>query len=121
MGLFDIFKKLPLEERMENYANKGLIGKLEDAADESSPKETRIAALNALRLIKHKESVALLMTALRDDDIDIRRAATKSLLMNGTKDVTEHLLNYSEKEEDPELKALLKEAAISAKDRTPRI
>ena len=121
MGLFDFFKKVPVEEKMESYANKGLIGKLSDAADESSPKETRLAALNSLRLIKHRESVALLMAALRDEDIDIRRAATKSLLMNGTKDVTEHLLNYSEKEEDPELKALLKEAAISAKDRTPRI
>ena len=121
MGLFDIFKKKPLPERMEEYANKGLIGKLEAAVDESSPKETRLAALDALRLIKYRESVALLMAALRDEDIDIRRAATKSLLMNGTKDVTEHLLNYSEKEEDPELKALLREAAISAKDRTPRI
>lgn len=121
MGLFDIFKKKTLPEKMEDYANKGLIGKLENAVDEGNPKETRLAALDALRLIKHRSSVELLMAALRDEDIDIRRAATKSLLMNGTKDVTELLLNYSEKEEDPELKALLKEAAISAKDRTPRI
>lgn len=121
MGLFDIFKKKPLEERMEEYAEKGMIGKLQSAVSETKPKETRLAALNALRIIKHRSSVELLMAALRDEDIDIRRAATKSLLMNGTKDVTEHLLNYSEKEEDLELKALLKEAAIAAKDRTPRI
>ena len=121
MGLFDIFKKKTIEEKMEGYAEKGMIGKLENAVDEDSPKETRLAALDALRIIKHRSSVELLMAALRDEDIDIRRAAAKSLLMNGTKDVTELLLNYSEKEEDPELKALLKEAAISAKDRTPRI
>lgn len=122
MGLFDFFKnKKNLDEKMEDYANKGYIGKLEAAIDESKPKETRIAALSALRLIKHRSSVELLMGALRDLDVDIRRAAAKSLLMNGTKDITEHLLNYSEQEEDPDLAALLKEAAISSKDRTPRL
>ncbi len=121
MGLFDIFKKKTVEEKMEDYANKGYIGKLEAAIDPSKPKETRIAALSALRLIKHHSAVELLMGALRDEDIDIRRAATKALLMNGTKDQTEHLLNYSEAEEDPELAALLKEAALYSKDRTPRL
>ncbi len=121
MGLFDIFKKKTLDEKMEDYANKGLIGKLEAASAEGKPKDTRIAALNALRLIKHHSSVEILMDALRDEDVDIRRAATKSLLMNGTKDMTERLLNYSEQEEDAELKEMMKEAAISAKDRTPRL
>ena len=121
MGLFDIFKKKSLEEKMEDYANKGHIGKLEAAINESKPKETRIAALDALRLIKHRASVELLMDTLRDPDVDIRRAATKSLLMNGTKDMTERLLNYSEQEEDAALKEMMKEAAIAAKDRTPRI
>ena len=121
MGLFDIFKKKSLIEKMEDYANKGHIGKLESAIDASKPKETRIAALDALRLIKHRASVELLMDTLRDPDVDIRRAATKSLLMNGTKDMTERLLNYSEQEEDADLKSMMKEAAIAAKDRTPRI
>ncbi len=121
MGLFDIFKKKSLDEKMEEYADKGLIGKLEAAIAPSKPKETRIAALSALRLIKHHSAVELLMETLRDEDVDIRRAATKSLLMNGTKDQTEHLLNYSENEEDPELAQMMKEAAISAKDRTPRL
>lgn len=121
MGLFDIFKKKTIEEKMEAYANKGYIGKLHSASQDNKPKETRIAALNALRLIKHKDSVECLMLALRDEDVDIRRAATKSLLMNGTKDMTDHLLNYSEKEEDEELAQLIKEAALSSRDRTPRI
>ena len=121
MGLFDLFKKKSLDEKMEDYANKGYIGKLESAISENKPKETRIAALSALRLIKHHSSVELLMGALRDPDPDIRRAAAKSLLMNGTKDMSDHLLNYSEQEEDPELAQLLKEPAISAKDRTPRL
>ncbi len=121
MGLFDIFKKKTLDEKMEDYANKGLIGKLTKAIDQSNSKETRIAALNALRLIKHRLSVEALVSVLRDDDADIRRASAKSLLMNGTKDITELLLSYSDKEPDPEIKALLKEAAISSKDRTPRI
>ncbi len=119
MGLLDIFKKKTPEEKMEEWAHKGLIGKLEAAASPAKPKETRIVALSSLRLIKHHYAVDILMDALRDDDIDIRRAATKALMMNGTKDRTEHLLNYSEAEEDPELKQMLKEAALSAKDRTP--
>lgn len=121
MGLFDIFKKKSLIEKMEDWAKNGYIGKLESAAAEGKPKETRIAALDATRLIKERPGVELLMLALRDPDVDIRRAATKSLLMNGTKDCTDKLLNYSEQEEDAELAAMMREAAIAAKDRTPRI
>ena len=121
MGLFDIFKKKSLDEKMEAWAEGGYIGKLEAAAADGKPKETRIAALNATRLIKERPGVELLMTALRDPDVDIRRAATKSLLMNATKDTTDKLLNYSEMEEDAELAAMMREAAIAAKDRTPRI
>ncbi len=124
MGLFDIFKKKTLDEKMEDYANKGNIGKLQAATAPTKPKETRIAAYNALRLIKHRAAVDILMDAFRDDDRDIRYAATKSLLMNGTKDRTDHLLNHSEAakaEGDTELAAMLKEAALSAKERTPVI
>ena len=119
MGFLDIFKKRTLDEKMEYYAENGYIGKLEAAAAEGKPKETRIAALSATRLIKQRPGVELLMNALRDPDI--RRAATKALLMNATKDTTDKLLNYSEQEEDEEVAKLMKEAAISSKDRTPRI
>ena len=121
MGLFDMFKKKTLIEKMESYAENGSIGKLEAAADESKSKETRIAALDATRLIKVRRGVELLMNALRDSDPDIRRIATKSLLMNATKDTTDRLLNYSEQEEDAEIAAMMREAAIAAKERTPRI
>ena len=121
MGLFDFLKKKTPIERMEEYAEKGNIGKLEAAAAEDKPKELRIAALDAARLIKARQGVELLMNALRDTDPDIRRAATKSLLMNATKDTTDRLLNYSEQEEDEEIAKMMKEAAISAKDRTPRL
>ena len=121
MGLFDIFKKRTLEEKMEYWAEGGYIGKLEAAADESKPKETRIAALNACRLIKERPGVELLVNALRDNDVDIRRAAATSLLMNATKDTTDKLLNYSEIEEDAEVAKIMKEAAIAGKERTPRI
>ncbi len=121
MGFLDIFKKRTLEEKMEYYAENGNIGKLESAAGDGKPKATRIAALNAARLIKVRRGVELLMNALRDEDADIRRAATKSLLMNATKDTTDRLLNYSEQEEDAEIAAMMKEAAIAAKERTPRI
>ncbi len=106
---------------MESYAEKGNIGKLEAAAEAGKPKELRLAALDAARLVKVRRGVELLMNALRDSDVDIRRAATKSLLMNATKDTTDRLLNYSEQEEDKELAAMMKEAAIAAKERTPRI
>ena len=121
MGFMDLFKKKSLDERMEDYANKGYIGKLEAAALPKNDKETRIAALTATRLIKQRPGVELLMAYVNDPDVDIRRAAGKALLMNGTKDVTDALLNYCEQEEDEEVAKILKEAAISAKDRTPRI
>ncbi len=124
MGLFDIFNKKSIPEKMEDYAKKGNIGKLQAAVDSSKPKETRLAALDALRLIKHRAAVDTLMEALRDEDRDIRYAATKSLFMNGTKDRTDHLLNFSEAakaEGDTELADMLKEAALSAKERTPVI
>ena len=121
MGLFDIFKKRTLEEKMEYYAEGGYIGKLEAAAAEGKPKETRIAALSAARLIKQRPGVELLMNALRDDDVDIRRAAATALLMNATKDTTDRLLNYREAEENEEVAKIMKEAAIAGKERTPRI
>ena len=121
MGFFDLFKKKTLEEKMEGWAEGGYIGKLEAAADEGKPKETRIAALTACRLIKERPGVELLVNALRDDDVDIRRAAATALLMNATKDTTDKLLNYSEVEEDPEVAKIMREAAIAGKERTPRI
>lgn len=121
MGLMDLFKKKSLDEKMEDYALKGYIGKLEAAAHPSKPKETRIAALSATRLIKQHPGVELLMSYITDPDVDIRRAVAKALLMNGTKDTTDKLLNYAEQEEDEDVAKLMKEAAISAKDRTPRL
>ena len=103
------------------HAVEGYIGKLEAAALPKNDKETRIAALTATRLIKQRPGVELLMAYVNDPDVDIRRAAGKALLMNGTKDITDALLNYCEQEEDEEVAKILKEAAISAKDRTPRI
>ncbi len=121
MGFFDMFKKKTLEEKMEYWAENGYIGKLEASAAEGKPKEMRIAALTATRLIKERQGVELLMNALRDDDVEIRRAAATALLMNATKDTTDRLLNYSEAEEDAEVAKIMKEAAISGKERTPRI
>ena len=124
MGLFDFFKKVPIEEKTEEYANKGMVGKLCALADGAKPKETRLAALNSLRLIKYKDAVECLCNALRDPDIEIRTVAATSLLMNGTKDKTELLLNYSDAEKsegNTELAEIMKRAAIDAKDRTPRV
>ena len=124
MGRFDFLKKRQIEEVTEEYAQKGLVGKLCALSDASKPKETRMAALNSLRLIKYKDAVECLVTALRDPDIEIRTVAATSLLMNGTKDKTELLLNYSENEKaegNTELAETLKRAAIDAKDRTPRV
>jgi len=129
MGLFDfigdLFKKKPLSEKVEDYAKKGEIGRLHKLADASQPKETRLLAIDAMRLIKHATAVNFLANEmLRDPDIDIRTQAAKSLLMNGTKDKTDHLLNYSEQEKELgnlELAELLKQAAIDARDRTARV
>ena len=125
MGLFDFFKKKPLNEAMEEYAKKGLIGKLHKYAEANQPKETRLLAIDAMRLIKHREAVDYLANEmLRDPDIDIRTQAAKSLLMNGTKDKTDLLLNYSDEEKElgnTELASLLRQAAIDARDRTARV
>ena len=125
LGLFDFLKKKPLNERVEEYAKKGEIGKLHKLADASQPKETRLLAIDAMRLIKHATAVNFLANEmLRDPDIDIRTQAAKSLLMNGTKDKTDLLLNYSEEEKElgnTELAEMLKQAAIDARDRTARV
>ena len=125
MGLFDFLKKKPLSERVEDYAKKGEIGKLYKLAGETQPKETRLLAIDAMRLIKHATAVNYLANEiLRDPDIDIRTQAAKSLMMNGTKDKTDLLLNYSEEEKEQgntELAAILRQAAIDARDRTARV
>ncbi|MBR2460436.1 MAG: HEAT repeat domain-containing protein [Clostridia bacterium] len=124
MGLFDFLKKKPLSEKVEEYAQKGMIGKLMKLTEATQPKENRLLAIDALRIIKHRMSVDHLANVmLRDPDIDIRTQAAKSLLMNGTKDKTDLLLNYSEEEKElgnEELAELLKRAAIDARDRTRR-
>ena len=125
MGLFDFLKKKPLSEKVEEYAAKGEIGKLMKLTEETQPKENRLLAIDALRLIKHRMSVDhLTEVILRDPDVEIRMAAAMSLLMNGTKDKTDKLLNYSEEEKElgnMELSEVLKRAAIDARDRTPRV
>ncbi len=125
MGLLDIFKKKSIEERCETYAAKGNVGKLQSLANEGNPIETRLAAIEALRTIKHSLSVNYLVnTCLRDSDLRIRTAAANALIMNGTKDKTDILLNYSDAEREAgntELAELLKKAAIDARDRTPRV
>lgn len=125
MGLFDIFKKKSIEEKCEEYASKGNVGKLQALAKEGNPLETRLAAIQALRTIKHSLSVNFLVgTCLRDSDIRIRTAAADALQMNGTKDKTDILLNYSDAEREAgntELAEILKKAAIDARDRTPKV
>lgn len=125
MGLLDIFKKKTIEEKCAVYAEKGMVGKLCALADEGNPKENRLAAIEALRTIKHATSVNYLVnTGLRDSDIEIRTAVAKALLMNGTKDKTDILLNYSDQEREEgntELAEILKRAAIDARDRTARV
>ena len=125
MGLFDFLKKKPLNERVEEYAKNGNIGKLLKLSEASQPKETRLLAIDAMRLIKHATAVNYLANEiLRDPDVEIRTQAAKSLMMNGTKDKTDLLLNYSEEEKElgnTELADLLKQAAIDARDRTARV
>ena len=125
MGLFDFLKKKPLNEKVEEYAKNGQIGKLHKLASEGQPKETRLLAIDAMRLIKHATAVNYLANEmLRDPDLDIRTQAAKSLLMNGTKDKTDLLLNYSDEEKElgnTELAEILRQAAIDARDRTARV
>ena len=125
MGLFDIFKKKPLNEKVEEYAKNGEIGKLHKLASANQPKETRLLAIDAMRLIKHSTAVNYLANEmLRDPDVDIRTQAAKSLMMNGTKDKTDLMLNYSEEERELgniELADILKAAAIDSRSRTARV
>ena len=125
MGLFDFLKKKPLNERVEEYAKNGNIGKLLKLSEASQPKETRLLAIDAMRLIKHATAVNYLANEiLRDPDVEIRTQAAKSLMMNGTKDKTDLLLNYSEEEKEQgntELAGILRQAAIDARDRTARV
>ena len=125
MGLLDsikdIFVKKDIFEKIKGYAEEGNSGKLAKLVSEGNPMEIRLAAIDALKEIKMDDlGVKTLMGLLKDDTKEIVIAACNSLKRVGTKRELEELRFKAENSEDEEISKALTEAAVEAKERTPR-
>ena len=123
MGLFDFLKGGPkdIASKCAKFAEDGNIGKLIKFASEGNTVEFRKAAFEAISTMKpDPDLIKCAMDALKEDDTKVRLAAAKALVNIGTKPNADPLFHYAESDADEEVKALLKQAAVNAKERTPR-
>jgi len=123
MGLFDFLKGGPkdIASKCAKFAEDGNIGKLIKFASEGNTVEFRKAAFEAISTMKpDPDLIKCAMDALKEDDDEIRLAAAKAIRNIGTKPNADPLFHYAESDKNPEIAAILKEAAVNAKERTPR-
>lgn len=111
-----------LSEKMEALVEKGKTAKLIKLATSSKKYDEKLAAIDALRLVREEESVRAMMDLLKyeTDDLVIRKAVVKTLDRIATKNETDKLHHFSQQETDSEISSLLREAAVNSKERTPR-
>lgn len=111
-----------LQEKMEALAEKGKTAKLIKLATSSKKYDERLAAIDTLRLVREEDSIRAMMDLLKYelDDLVIRKAVAKTLDRIATKNETDKLHHFSEQETDSEIAAILREAAVNSKERTPR-
>jgi len=105
---------------MEELAEKGKVGKIIKIASTSKKQEERVAAIDAMRLLKEEETVRCCIEFLKEEETVIRKAAANTLDRIATKRETDKLVHYANNEGDSEIAEILRKAAINSKDRTPR-
>lgn len=125
MGLLDsvkdLFSKKDIMEKIKKYGEDENTGKLVRLVSAGNPTEVRIAAIDALKEIKMDElCVNTLMNLLDDNVKEVVLAACNSLKKVGTKREVDRLFHRSEQAEDEDIKKALSDAAVAAKERTPR-
>lgn len=110
-----------LNEKMEALAEKGKTAKLVKLASSSKKLDEKLAAIEALRLVREEASVRCIMDLLKDEgDPVIRKAVAITADRIATKLETDKLHHYASVEEDPDTAKILREAAVNSKERTPR-
>jgi HEAT repeat protein len=120
-SLKDIFSKKDITQKIKDYAEQENTGKLVKLASYGNPMEIRLAAIDALKEIKMDVlCVDTLMSLLNEDNKEIKIAACNSLKRVGTKREVDVLFHKAELEEDEETAKALSNAAVEAKERTPR-
>lgn len=123
MKLADLFKKKTIFEKIKSYAEAGNSGKLAKLCQANQPAEVRLAAIDALKEVKFDElAVNTLMSLLNEDNREISLAVCESLKKIGTRREVEVLRHKAESviNEDEELGKALHDAAVEAKERSPR-
>lgn len=122
MGLFDFLKGgKDIAAQYAALAENGNADKLIKAVMNGKTVEQVKAAFAAIATMKpDPDLIKCGMDALKGDNAEIRLAAAKALAKIATKPQTEQLLHYAEVDADEQVKSALKEAAVAAKDRTPR-
>lgn len=120
-SLKDIFSKKDITQKIKGYVEQENTGKLVKLASYGNPMEIRLAAIDALKEIKMDVlCVDTLMSLLNEDNKEIKIAACNSLKRVGTKREVDVLFHKAELEEDEETAKALSNAAVEAKERTPR-
>ncbi len=123
MGLFDFLSGgKDIVAKCAKLAENENVSKLVKFASEGKTMDIREAAFAAIATMKpDPDLIKCAMDALKEDGNDaLRLAAAKALLNIGTKPNAEPLFHYSESDSNPEIKEILKQAAVNAKERTPR-
>lgn len=123
MGLFDFLKggSKDIVSKCKKFAEDGNVAKLIKFASEGNAADVREAAYAAIATMKpDPDLIKCAMDGLKESDDKIRLAAAKALVNIGTKPNSDPLFHYAESDSNEEIKAVLKEAAVNAKERTPR-
>lgn len=110
-----------LEQKMEELVEKGKTAKLIKLATGSKKLDEKLAAIEALRMVREEASVRCIMDMLKYEvDPVIRKAVAITADRIATKMETDKLHHHSSEEKDPDIAKILREAAVNSKERTPR-
>ena len=116
-----MFFSKTIEEKIDNWGNKGYIGKLIKVAMTDDNQIHRARAYTAMGKIRDLSSVEALLECFKLDEADVcKLAAAKSLEAIATRKEFDHLWHLHDVEENEEIKEALKAAATAAKDRGER-
>ena len=116
-----MFFSRDIDAKIDRWADKGMIGKLARAAYEEPDEKSRAKAYAAMGRIRDESSVEALFQCFKLQETKlVRLSAAKALGKIATKkefDTIQHIINI---ETDEEVREVLNESAIEAKDRAAR-
>lgn len=115
------FKKKDINEKIAEWEEKGLLGKIIKVAQTDDNEDVRCKAYDAMGRLRAKESVEALMACIRSEETEkVKLAACDALSHVATKAEFDGLFHLADNEPNEKIAAALKAAAVAAKERTPR-